>query len=78
MSVNTRDNVAEGIKTSVRERSNQLESLSCETEIESILGQNFQVKKDLARQLHEAGLSMEAIGKILNLRARTDTENHSK
>jgi hypothetical protein len=57
---------------------NQRELPQLQTEIDRLLGQNQLVKKDLARQLFAAGLSMEVIGRILNIRVTIIKEYHSK
>lgn len=57
---------------------NQLELTQRQTEVERILGQNHSVKKEMARQLHAAGIPMEVIGRILNLRVKIIKENITK
>jgi hypothetical protein len=78
ITIDTSDILKEQTCSSGSGQQNQLELFHGQTGIETLLGQNYRVKKELARQLHVAGLSMETIGRILNLRVRIIKEPKSK
>jgi hypothetical protein len=77
-SIDMNDNNVEKELTSVPEHLTKKEVSPCKNEVQRLLDQNFQIKRDLARRLHAAGLPMENIGRVLNLRVKMIKEFHEK